>query len=118
MSLTKDEILSKVELPRVEVPVPEWGGSVWVRGLTGWERDLYESQSMQMVDGEPRPNLLNARGRLAVLVICGEDGKRIFADEEAQSLGRKWSVPLDRILDAAKDISGIKPGAVEDAKGN
>ena len=36
MALSRSQILSKKDnLPRQEVLVPEWEGSVWVRSLTG-----------------------------------------------------------------------------------
>jgi hypothetical protein len=33
MALTKDEILAAPDLKPELVDVPEWGGSVWLRGL-------------------------------------------------------------------------------------
>ena len=40
--LTKDQILKSDDLPSEEVSVPEWGGSVMVRSMTGYERDQFE----------------------------------------------------------------------------
>ena len=42
--LTRDEILESEDLATETVSVPEWGGSVIVRALTGTERDAYEAE--------------------------------------------------------------------------
>jgi hypothetical protein len=46
MALNKDQILHADDLPRREVQTPEWGGSVFVRALTGDERDSYEGEML------------------------------------------------------------------------
>ena len=38
--LSKEQILAAEDLPHKDVPVPEWKGTVRVRALTGFERDL------------------------------------------------------------------------------
>ena len=40
--LSKADILRADDIKTIEVAVPEWGGSVLLRGLTGRERDLFE----------------------------------------------------------------------------
>ena len=39
--LTREQILQSDDLPRETVPVPEWGGSVRIRTLSGADRDGY-----------------------------------------------------------------------------
>ena len=39
MALSKDQILGAVDFSFVEVEVPEWGGTVRIRGLSAAERD-------------------------------------------------------------------------------
>ena len=43
MGLTRDQILAVSDIQTEEVHVPEWGGTVLVRGLTGAERDEFEA---------------------------------------------------------------------------
>ena len=43
MYLTRDAILQATDLTFEDVAVPEWGGVVRVRGLTGTERDAFEA---------------------------------------------------------------------------
>jgi hypothetical protein len=41
--LTRDAILQAPDLQGEDVAVPEWGGTVRVRGLSGAQRDAYEA---------------------------------------------------------------------------
>ena len=41
--LTRDQILQANDLVTETVEVPEWGGSVFVKSLTGVERDQFEA---------------------------------------------------------------------------
>ncbi len=49
--LTKDDILGADDLATEDVEVPEWGGCVRVRALTGTERDAFEAAMFRM----PKP---------------------------------------------------------------
>jgi hypothetical protein len=64
MALDKAGIFAANTLPRVEVQVPEWGGSVWVRTLTAAELDAFEASTVTRDrNGETKPNLVNVRAR-------------------------------------------------------
>ena len=41
--LSKEAILAADDLPREIVSVPEWGGQVCVRTMTGTDRDAFET---------------------------------------------------------------------------
>jgi hypothetical protein len=112
--LTKDTILGASDLPTEEVPVPEWGGSVFVRTMSGMERDAFEQS---IVDSKKR-GLVNVRARLAVQVVCDSTGARIFTDTDADALGKKSGKALDRIFDVAQRLSGIGAKDVEELEKN
>lgn len=120
--LNRDSILASDDLPRELVAVPEWGGDVYVRTLTGTERDAFEAASLRVTGtGKKRKteaNTVNFRSRLAVLVCSDEQGQRIFKDEDAGVLGRKSAAALDRIADVALRLNHMTEDAVEDAEGN
>lgn len=116
--LTKEQILKAEDLPREEVKVPEWGGSVFVRGLTALERDAWEN-SWWIREGDTRKlNVVNLRARLAVLCVCDAAGKRLFDDAAAADLGAKSGAAVDRLYTVALRLSGMQPGAVEEAEKN
>ncbi len=112
--LDRAAILAADDLPRELVEVPEWGGSVHVRTLTGTERDAFE-QSV-IVAGEK--NLGNIRARFAVLTICDENGDRIFGERDAVDLGKKSAAALDRVFAVAQTLNGFSSSDVEDLAGN
>lgn len=114
--LSRDAILS-AKLPTREVDVPEWGGTVLVRGMTGFERDKFELflQRQRETGGAAQ---FSTRAYVAACTIVDDDGHRIFSDDDVQSLGLKSAHALDRILDAVLALSGMDSGAIEDAEKN
>ena len=46
--LTREQILGSDDLKRQTVAVPEWGGDVFVRMLTGGERDAFEVSAVDV----------------------------------------------------------------------
>jgi len=97
-----------------EVPVPEWGQSVWVRGWTGKERDAYEDEFGDVAD-TPMPNL---RARILVRFLLDAEGKRIFSDSDAEALGSKFCGPLVSLLKKVIDKGKATKDAAENAQKN
>lgn len=104
--LARSEMLRERPLRRELVRVPEWGGQVLVRELTGEERDQFEAG---LVEQRQRGglNLKNLRARLVVLAVCDEAGARIFSDLDADALGRQGAAPVGRLYDVAARLSGL-----------
>ena len=117
--LDKDAILGQTaDLGLQEVSVPEWGGTVCVRGLRGVERDAFEA-SMWEGDGKAKKqNLANLRARLLVRCLCNADGARLFADDDAAELGLRSGKAIDRLYDVACRLSGIGAAEIETAVKN
>jgi len=116
--LDKKSILQCDDLPKELVSVPEWGGDVFVRTLSGQERDMFE-QSMMEGKGKNRDmNLKNIRARLSVLTICTEDGTRLFEAKDVDALGKKSAAALDRIFSVAQKLNGLSGEDVEELAGN
>jgi hypothetical protein len=113
MSL-RDQILGADDLPVEEVEVPEWGVTVRVRTMMGYERDAFEAS---VVQGEKR-NLDNLRARLCAMCIVDEDGNRVFSESDAEALGRKNAGALDRVFAVAQRLNGMSKQDVDDLVGN
>lgn len=96
-------ILEKKDLTPIKVSVPEWATDVYVRPLTGSERDAFESEIVAA--GNKRTE--NMRGRLAARSLCNESGDRLFSDDEAQLLGNKSAAALDRIIVAVQKLNAL-----------
>ena len=100
--LSKDSILNSNDLPNDVVEVPQWGGSVKVRGMTAGERDRFEDMI--------RTKGLGAlRATLAGMCIIDEDGKRLFTDIEVNKLADKSAEALDLVVEVASRLSGLTP---------
>ena len=116
--LTRDAILQAQDLPTEQVHVPQWGGDVLVRALTGAERDRFEQSIVEQRGKNTRMNLQNIRAKLVALTVVDEQGNRIFKDEDVKWLGNKSAAALDRIFEVAQRLSGLRDEDVEELAKN
>ena len=112
--LTKEQILQAQDLPRETVPVPEWGGDVLVRTMTGAERDSWEAETVQ----EQAVNRINLRARLCARCIVDEQGGRLFTDKDAEALGAKSAAALDRVFTVAARLNALSKADTEELEKN
>lgn len=115
--LSKKDILTADDIKRELVPVPEWGGDVWVRGMTGAERDKFESGIVEQRGSNQTLNMSNIRAKLASMTICDGDGKRLFAEGDVQALSQKSAAVLQRVFVVAQRLSGIGDDDVKELVG-
>ncbi len=113
-TLTRDEILGADDLKTESVKVPEWGGTVLVRELTGAERDAWEASVVKTNGTKVTIDSQNMRAKLAALCIVDGDGKRVFTEKDVVKLGAKSAVALDRVTDVARRLSRIGEDELED----
>ena len=116
--MDKESILKTEDLPREEVQIPEWRGSVFVRAMSGAERDKFESSVVSLRGKNTEINLSNIRAKLTVLTVVDEDGKRLFADSDEKAVGGKSACALDRIFKVAQRLSGLTDKDVEELSEN
>ena len=115
MLLSREAILGADDRKTEDVAVPEWGGTVRVRGLSGTERDAYEAGIVLISrSGQRSVNLKNLRGRLVALACIDEEGNRLFTDEDAIALGDRSAAALERLFDVARRLSGLSDSDVEE----
>ena len=112
-ALTREAILAAQDLPSKPVDVPEWGGQVFVRSMTGAERDQYEQAMIASRGPDGKINIANVRARLVAFCAVDENGKRLFADADLEALGAKSAAALDRVFAAASALNGIGQQDVE-----
>ena len=102
--LTKEQVLQADDIVTEAVPVPEWGGEVQIKALTGSQLDRFEQE---MTKSRDKDGIIdNLRARWAAKCMVGEDGKTMFGIEEIVLLGKKSGRVLDRIFDACMRING------------
>ena len=118
MLLTKDQIFNALDLPTKDVAVPEWGGSVRVRTLSGTERDAFESSIMVGRGKDRTVNLLNMRAKLVAATVVDDLGCKVFNEGDVKELGKKSSAALDRVFGVAQDLSGLGDKDVQKLAGD
>jgi hypothetical protein len=117
--LSKEQILAADDKKTEAVQVPEWGGEVLVKGLTGKERDLYEDSILaQDTKGNIRTKLANARAKLVVRAAVDSKGHQLFEDDDIERLGNKSAKALNRVYEKAAEMSGLKDEDLEELVGN
>jgi hypothetical protein len=114
--LTKEEILQADDIQYDEVPVPEWGGTVRIKTLTGEERDAFEEKIIQR---DPQGNrtgmdLAQFRAKLLVRTMVDSEGKRIFKEQDIHELGRKSSAAMDKVFVKVRDLNRMTDEDVEE----
>ena len=112
--LKKDEILKSNDLTFEELQVPEWGGTVRVKTMTGAERDEFEADVFESKGNSTKVNMRNFRAKLVSKCLVDEEGGRLFADNEVEALGKKSAKALDRIFAIAQKINAIGQKEVEE----
>lgn len=112
--LKRDEILAADDITRELVPVPEWGGEVFVKSMSGTERDNFEASIVTKRGNDAQVNLKNIRAKLAAACLCDENGKRLFSDADIPVLAAKSAAALQRVFEVAQRLSGIGEADVKE----
>ena len=107
--LNRDAIFSIDDLPREEVFVSEWNGSVYVRALSGAERDELERMLSK-----------GAASRAAIVALCAVDasGERLFSADDVDALAKKNGRALEKIVTAAMRFAMISDEGIDEGKGD
>lgn len=112
--LSKAAILAAEDLPYREVDVPEWGGTVRLRTMSGTERDAWEASMVQQNGKVRKVNTANIRAKLLALALVDEEGARLFDDADIRLLGAKSAKVMDRLFDVARELNGLSEDDVEE----
>lgn len=116
--LSRQQILDADDRRTERVEVPEWGGSVLIRGLSGTDRDDFES-SLLIRNGKKRDvSTHNVRSKLLVRCLVDAAGQPLFSIEDIQRLGMKSAAALTRCFEVAQRLSGLSEQDVEELAKN
>ena len=120
MALSKDQILASDDREVRSVDVPEWGGEIRLRAMSGTDRNAYD-QSLITVNGDQvTPNLVNIHAKLLARCIVDDDGELMFepGGQDLLALGAKSAGVLARLVRLAEEMNGLGQRAADEAKGN
>ena len=112
--LSRDQILqSNDKIKGIStVDVPEWGGEVAIRPMTGKEREAFEAMAeANMKDGK-------VRARVVALAVVDEQGSAIFTEADIDALADKSSLALDRVFKEVIRVNGLTKASTEELRKN
>lgn len=118
MLLNKEQIKSVSDLETLDVEVPEWGGTVRLKSLTGAERDRFEASVVQGQGRNTTVNMQNLRAKLVAQSAIGENSSPLFTEDDVKWLGEKSAKALNRLFNAAQSLSGLSESDVKELAGN
>lgn len=115
MALTKEQIerIDDLSAKLVEVDVPEWGGSVFLRPMTVGELDAFANESMR----KRETGVDNFRSKVVACCLCDAKGDRLFSDAEVAVLAAKSGPVIARLYEMADKLNDITPPRVEQVAG-
>lgn len=118
MTSLRDRILAAKDLPSKKIHVDLWHEDVWVRSLTGAERDEFEASCVAGNGPDRARNVKNLRARFVALCLVDGEGQRIFAFEDAAALGNKNGDVLSMLFAEAQNLNGLTEADVQLLAGN
>lgn len=119
MSLDRQSILDAKDLKIEEVQVPEWGGSIFVRVMTGVERDQFvEENSKPPKEGDKPEGTMRYCAKTIIGHACDAEGKRIFTADDLEPLLQKSRTTLANVTQAILRVNGLNKEGTEKAEKN
>lgn len=102
---TAADILGADDRRIKRVDVPEWGGHVFVRSLSGTEKELF-SQAVNVVrNGKSEVNDVGLRARYLAVALCDQHKQPLFTLDQVEALGSRNTLVLDRVWKAALELN-------------
>lgn len=117
--LSAAEILSAKDIETEVVEVPEWGGAVYVKGMTGAERDAFEKSILVEKRSKKgkvtrETDTANMRAKLVAATMVGDSGLPLFSPYDVEELGKKSGAALQRVFEVACKLSGMTEKEIDE----
>jgi hypothetical protein len=116
MATIRETILNAEDIAEEIVEVSEWGVKLLVRGLSGLERARFVKDAADAA-GRIDPE----RGYPSIVIQTARDPETrepIFSATDRDAIMGKSGAAIDKVADVALRLSGLTPGAVEEAAKN
>ena len=118
--LSKDDLKAIANRPpKVKlIDVPEFGegAQVYIRVMSGTDYNAYQKSMAEIKPGQSSaiPNLADTFAKLAVRVLCDEQGGRIYADTDVSYVGKLPADGLQKIFTEGAAFNRLNRGAVSE----
>jgi nitrate reductase NapAB chaperone NapD len=125
IELTREMLLEQRDTLKIE-QVQLSRGAVYVREMTGTEKDIWERSMMKRI-ANPDPNanveyettLEDYKGKLAVVTLCDRHGNLLFTMRDVKKLSSMMSASnLEKVIEVAQEINGISQKDKKEILGN
>lgn len=116
MSL-RDEILGCDDI--VWKSVEAWGKTIWLRSLTGEEKDEFEASILvrkgkgRKARREADTHLLRAKLVVKAAVVAQGSYEPVFKPEDYKGLAAKNGAVLEKVFDVASELAGLNTEDIE-----
>lgn len=114
--LNRDAVLKASDQTYATVEVPEWGGSIRIRQLTGKQQEITNK-----INNAKCAEPISFGGYAAAIVCFGcvdEHGNRLFQDIDAKALGERDAGAINRVAVEILKLSGATIEAQQDIEKN
>ena len=106
--ISRDQFLQPMAAKPMDVPVPEFGPGcvvpVWPLNAREWTQFQSEQQGK---DGKPNAKAKLVRERLVVRCCRDDHGVPLFTDADISAIGEQNCGIVERLVNAALEVSGI-----------
>lgn len=111
----REQILSKRECRRESIQIDGWEFPVFVKVMTGTERDQWEIWWDELRKGDGRKHF---RASLLIFTVVDADGAAVFQRTDLDAVGQLPSPAVERLHEAAFRLNRLGKEAAESAEGN
>lgn len=104
-----------------EVLIPEWKCKLYVKGMSGKDKEDWEkSVFIETSDGKRKFNSNNFRAKMVSSCVYAdpEATQRLFTEDHYEQLSKKSAKVLDKILEVVRDVNGSTEEAEEEMAKN
>lgn len=116
MSLRDQFVALKRKQTKAELP--EINGEVYIREMSGDERDVYEAEQYKINGKSLEVNRKQARARLITKCLVDVEGNRVFHDDEVDIVGSIPASTLDKLFSVAVKLNGFSSNDLDDLAKN
>lgn len=111
--LSRAGILGASDITFEVVEVPEWGGSVRVRGLSAADQDDIVHSCVSRNGDQTTVDLRNLRAKYLLRCLVDKKGNRLLTEADLEALGGKSGGVINRLFTVAERLSAMSEAALE-----
>jgi hypothetical protein len=114
--LAAADIVSAKSRDVSRVAVPQWGGDVFIRGMSLGEREKFERWVRDRSREDSSPDDGGIRAALVCMALCDEQGNRLFTLDDAKQFSEHHWAPLEMLVAEIDKIDAISERAIKELK--